>query len=319
MAANRFLAACALGWLVAAGALAQYPSKPLRLVCPFPAGGPADISSRNIAAALSNSLGQPVVVDNKAGADGLIAAQDVKRSPADGYTIFWGSASALSYVPAVRKVPPYDPLADFTALTQLGSATFFLTVHPSVKVSSARELIDYLKANPGKLNYGSANTTSIVAMAQLMAYTNSDAVHVPYKGEAQAIPDLAAGRVQFMYATPGTSLPLAREGRLRALAVMLPQRSALAPEVPTIAEAGYPLVSISPWIGFFAPPGLPPELTQRLARELNGVLAGPEVRAQHDRLGFQIRSSSPAELAQLVKEQLEVWRRAMRDAKIPQE
>ena len=319
MTVFRFVAACALGWLVATGALAQYPAKPIRMVVPFPAGGAADISGRSIGAALSNSLGQPVVVDNKPGADGQIAALEVKRSASDGYTIFWGSASALSYVPVVRKVPPYDPVADFTPLTQLGSATFFLTVHPSVSVTSAAQLIDYLKANPGKLSYGSANTTSIVAMAQLIVHTKSDAVHVPYKGEAQAIPDLAAGRVQFMYATPGSILPLVREGRMRALAVMLPQRSPLAPDVPTIAEAGYPLVSINPWIAFFAPPGLPAELTQRLARELNAVLAGAEVRAQHDRLGFAIRTSSPRELAQLVREQLEIWRRATRDANIPQE
>jgi tripartite-type tricarboxylate transporter receptor subunit TctC len=313
------VAALVLGGLLSGVAAAQYPSKPLRLICPFPAGGPADISARNIAAALSNALGQPVIVDNKAGADGLIAAQEVKRSPADGYTIFWGSASSLSYVPVVRKQPPYDPLTDFTPLTQLGAATFILTVHPSVNVTSARQLIDYLKANPGKLSYGSANTTSILLMAQLMVFTNSDAVHVPYRGEAQAIPDLAAGRIQFMYATPGPSLPLVKEGRLRSLAMALPQRSALAPDVPTIAEAGYPLASISGWIGFVAPAGLPADITQRLARELNAVLAGPEVRAQHDRLGFAIRSSSPAEFAKFMKEQLEIWRSAVREAKIPHE
>ena len=319
MRAIRFVAACALGCFVASAAFAQFPSKALRLICPFPAGGPADISARSVAAALSNALGQPVIVDNKAGADGLIAAQEVKRSAPDGYTFFWGSSSSLSYVPATRKVPPYDPIADFTPLTQLGAATFFLTAHPSVNVTSAKQLIEHLKANPGKLSYGSANTTSIVLMAQLLVFTDSDAVHVPYKGEAQAIPDLAAGRIQFMYATPGPSLPLAKEGRLRSLAVALPQRSPLAPEVPTIAEAGYPLASISGWIGFLAPAGLPPEIAQRLARELNTVLAGPEVKAQHDRLGFAIRSSSPAEFAKFIKEQLEIWRRAVRDAKIPQE
>ena len=310
------LAACAL---VVGGAAAQYPSKPVRIIVPFPAGGAADISARSVALPLSQALGQPVMVDNKPGADGQIAALEVKRSAPDGYTIFWGSASSLSAVPAMRKVPPYDPVADFTPLSSLGSFTFILFTHPSVPVNTASELIAYLRANPGRLNYGSANVTSIVAMASLLVHTGTDMVHVPYKGEAQAIPDFVAGRVQAMFATTGPTLPQAKAGKLRALAVLLPERSSMAPEVPTIAEAGYPLVSISPWGGFFGPAGLPPEIAQRLSREINAALARPEVREQHDRIGVAIRIQPQEAFAAFVKEQLVVWRDAIRDAKIPQE
>ena len=314
-----FVVALVVCALVASEAAAQYPSKPVRLIVPFPAGGAADISARSVALPLSQALGQPVVVDNKPGADGQIAALEVKRSAPDGTMIFWGSASSLSAVPALRKAPPYDPVADFTPISSLGYATFFLFTHASVPVATVKELIDYVRANPGKLNYGSANTTSIVAMAQLLASTNADMVHVPYKGEAQAIPDFIAGRVQAMFATPGPTLPQAREGRLRALAVLMPERSPMAPEVPTIVEAGYPLVSIAPWVGLFAPPNLPRALTQRLSREINAVLLRPDVREQHEKVGVAVRGSTPEALAQFVREQLETWGRTIREAKIPQE
>ena len=319
MKASRILAALATGVLLAGGATAQYPQKPVRIVVPFPAGGGADLSARSVAAPLAIALGQQVLVDNKPGADGQIAALEVKRAVPDGYTIYWGSAGSLSAVPAMRKVPPYDPIADFTPLASLGNFIFFLTVHPSVPAATAANLIAHLRANPGKLNFGSANVTSIVAMASLLVHTGTDMVHVPYKGEAQAIPDILAGRVQAMFATLGAAMPQAKEGKLRVLTALLPQRSSLAPEVPTMAEAGYPLVSIAPWAGFFAPAGLPPEIAQRLSREINAALARADVREQHDRIGVALRIQSQEAFGAFVREQLVAWRDAIRAAKIPQE
>ena len=315
----RIFAALALGLLLAGGAAAQFPQKPVRLVVPFPAGGGADLSARSVAAPLAQALGQPVIVENRAGADGQVAALEVKRSAADGYTIFWGSASSLSAVPAMRKTPPYDPIADFTPLASLGNFIFFLTVHPGVPAATAADFVAHLRANPGKLNYGSANVTSIVAMASLLVHSATDMVHVPYKGEAQAIPDLLAGRVQAMFSTLGATLPQARDGKLRPLAALLPQRSPVAPDVPTMAEAGYPLVSIAPWAGFFAPAGLPPEIAQRFSREINAALARTEVREQHDRIGVSLRITSREDFTRFVRDQLGAWRDAIRAAKIPQE
>jgi tripartite-type tricarboxylate transporter receptor subunit TctC len=316
--ARNFIAFLA-GVLLAGAAAAQFPGKPIRLVVPFPAGGGADLSARSVAAPLAQALGQQVLIDNKPGADGQIAALEVKRAAPDGYTIFWGSASSLSAVPAMRKVPPYDAIADFTPLASLGNFIFLLTVHPSVPAATAGELVAHLRANPGKLNYGSANVTSIVAMASLLVHTGSDMVHVPYKGEAQAIPDFLAGRVQTMFSTLGPTVVQAKEGKLRPLAVLLPQRSSLAPEVPTMAEAGYPLVSIAPWAGFVGPAGMPVEIAQRFTRELNAALARPEVRDQHDKIGVSLRLMSQEAFAAFLREQLVTWRNAIRAAKLPQE
>jgi tripartite-type tricarboxylate transporter receptor subunit TctC len=268
-----------------------------------------------VAQALSLSLGQPVVVETKPGADGQLAGAEIMRAAPDGYTILNGTASGLSYAPAVRKTP-YDPIADFTPISMFFTATFFLYAHPSVPANSMSELIAHLKANPGKLSYGTATSTAILATAELMANTGTQMTHVPYKGEAVALPDLLAGRVQLMFATPAGGLQQAKDGRLRVLVTALAERSVLMPDVPTLKEVGLPELVTVPWGGFFGPAKLPKEIVDRLSREITIALKRPEVQEQMLRVGFAARGSPPQELATLVREQLEILRRAVRDGKL---
>jgi len=194
--------------LLAAPAGAQYPTKPVRVVVQFPAGGAADTIMRIIVPPLAQALGQPVVVENRPGADGAIAADVVMKSPPDGYTLFMATSSAMSAVPAMRKLPPYDPVTAFTPITKVGTFSYFLFTHPSVPARSVVELIDYIRANPGKLNYAGATTTGIMAAVQLATFAKLDMVRVPYKGEGAATIDLMSGRVHLMFATP-TNAPSA--------------------------------------------------------------------------------------------------------------
>src|SRR5688572_17167631 len=230
---------CAL-MVASTAAQAQYPAKAVRVVVPFPAGSSTDIITRVLAQSVSQSIGQSVVVDNKAGADGAIAAAEVAKSLPDGYTLIMATNSPMSAVPAMKKNPPYDPVADFTPITDIGRYTFFIVIHPSVPAKTLAELIDYARANPGKINYATGNTTGIVSSAFFASQAKIQMVHVPYKGEPQAMTDLVAGRVQLMFASSSTSVPHVREGRLHAVVTTLPKRSALLPDVPSIAEAGMP-------------------------------------------------------------------------------
>src|SRR3954463_14456612 len=216
--------------IAAAPAWAQYPSKPVRRLVPFGAGSSTDIVMRILAQPLGQSLGQPVVVENKPGADGAIAAAEVARAPADGHTLVLGTNSPFSAVPHLRKNAPYDALADFTPVTLIGNYTFFVVVHPSVPARTLRELITYTRANPGKLNYGTGNTSSIVLTAMFARLANIDLVHVPYKSEPPAIPDLPSGNIQLMIASYAPAAPHLREAKLRALVTTLAKRSPLLPE-----------------------------------------------------------------------------------------
>ena len=304
--------------LAAAGmpAAAQYPSKPIRLIVPFPPSGAAELAARTWSQALGQGLGQPVVVEARPGGDGVIAAEAVLKSPADGYTLFFGTNTAMSWVPASRKAPPYDPVSDFTAISDVGRFGFFLFTNPAVPAKTVAELLGYVRANPGKLNYGSGNSFSIMLGAQLKLAEKLDIVHVPYKGDAPLTIDLLGGRVQMAFATPGTALAQVKDGRLRALATMLPNRSPLLPDVPTAAEAGLTGVSVTAWGGLFGPARMPREVVDRLASEMAVAMKRPEVREGLDRIAFEARSSSPEELAALVKDQLDIWRRAVADVGI---
>jgi len=292
---------------------AQYPSKPVRLVVPFPPAGAADLTARAIAQPLSQALGQPVVVENKPGADGAIAADLVAKAAPDGYTIFFGTNTAMCGVAVMRKAPPYNSVTDFTPVTLVGYFGFFLFSNPAVPAQTLRELIDYARANPGKLNYATGNSTSMLASARLKADEKIDAVEIPYKGDAPATADLVAGRVQFMIATPGTAVPFVKEGRLRALVTLAQNRSPLLPDVPTNVEAGMPPLAITPWAALFGPAKLPREIADRLAREMAVIAAKPEVREQLERHAFDAHASTPEQMSAFLKEQVEVWQRTARE------
>ena len=319
--ANGNTAALALALAICPGAIQaqSYPAKPLHLIVSFPAGAQSDSVARTVAQALSLTLGQPVIVENKPGADGAIGAEAVIKSPPDGYTFLVGTNTAMLGVPTLRKNPPYDPLKSFAGVSLLGRFTLFLYTHPSVPATTFAELVAYARANPGKLNYAAGTATGTVSTAQIVRLAGIDLVQVPYKGDPPAILDLVAGRVQVLFSPSTAPLGHVKQGRLRVLATLGQRRSALAPESPTMAEVGMPSVSAVGWAGLFAPVQVPRELLERLSVEVNGVLKRPDVREQLDRLGFEGQGSTPAELMAYLKEQLAVWRAIVRESGLAQD
>ena len=257
-----------------------------------------------------------MVIETRPGADGAIASEAAKSAAPDGYTLYYGTATGLSFVPAAKKKPSYDPVADFTPISLVGMFGFFVISNASLPVHTINDLVGYARANPGRIFYGSGNATSILATAQFAAQQGIDVTHVPYKGDGPLTVDLLAGRVQFAFLTPGGAAPHIQAGRLRALATMLPNRSALLPNAPTLPEAGMPLVPITPWGGLFGPAKLPAEIVERVSREMAVVLAKTEVREAMGKLAFEARSSTPAGLTAIVKEQLDAYRRAVQASKI---
>ena len=305
--------------LAANVSLAQYPNKPIRFIVGFPPGGSADPTTRIIGAALQEQLGQPVVVENRPGADSAIAAEQMTRLPADGYTLIFASNSAMTAAVALRKAPTYDPLKDFTPISLVGRATIFFYVHPSVPAKTLKEFVDHAKANPGKLNYGTGNPLSILYNQQLMNATGISMLHVPYKGEGPLNPDIIAGRVQSAFLSTGSAVSNAKDGRLRPLAVLLERRSPLLPEVPTIAEAGVPEVTVRQWAGVYGPPNMPREIVVRLNKEVNAALKRPDVLEKLQSYGYAAEGSTPERLLEINRADLELWRKLVKEAGIPLE
>jgi tripartite-type tricarboxylate transporter receptor subunit TctC len=313
------LSAAVLVALFPGPAVADYPEKAIRVVTPFVGGGLGDAAMRLIAERLSRSLGQPIVVDPKPGADGQLAAMEVRRAAPDGYTLLIGETSGLSMVPAVRKEPPYDPLADFTPISHIAAGAFFVAVHPGVPAQTLSQFIGHARANPGALAFASASAPALLATALLMRDARVQMLHIPYRGEPQAVPDLLGGRVQVMIATPFLIAQPAKEGKLRVLAAALPQRSQPFPDVPTLRELGYAEPPLISWVGLFGPARLPPGIVARLSREMAAALALPALREELEKRGAVPRSSSPIELREIVKVQLDFWHAAVREGLIPRE
>ncbi len=300
-------------------ALAQYPNKPIRLIVGFPPGGSADPTTRIVGAALQEALGQPIVVENRPGADSAIAAEQVSKMAADGYTLMFASNSAMTAAVALRKSPAYDPLKDFTPISMVGRATVFFYVHPSVPATTLQEFVAYAKANPGKLVYGTGNPLSILYGQQLMSATGIQMLHVPYKGEGPLNPDILAGRVHTSFLSTGSAVSNAKDGRLRPLAVLLNRRSPLLPEVPTIDEAGVPQVTVRQWAGVYGPPNLPKEIVARLNKEVNLLLKRPDVLEKLQSYGYAAEGSTPERLLEINRADLELWRKLVKEAGIPLE
>lgn len=296
-----------------------YPSKPVRIVVPFPPGGAADILARVIGQPLSEMLAQHVIIDNKPGADGAIAAEAVARSEPDGYTLFMATYGAMSAVPALHKNPSYDANIDFTPITTTGKFAFFMFVHPSVPARSLQEFIKFAQAHPGQLNYGTGNAGAIVVTAELAVREKLNMIHVPFKGEVPAMADLLAGRIHFMFATPANALGWAKEGKLRALVTLSNNRSPLLPDVPTMAESGLPDLSITPWAGMFGPAKMSEPTTKKLSLSVNAILKREDVREELAKQGFEPNGSTPSQLAVVVREQRKIWSRAVQDAGIQPE
>ena len=294
--------------LIAAPSFAQYPNKSIRVVVPFPAGSATDTITRILGQSVSAAIGQPIVVDNKAGADGAIAGAEVAKAAPDGYTLIMATNSPMAVAPAMKKVPPYDPIADFTPITDIGRYTFFLYVHADQPYKTFRDMVAYAKANPGKINYATGNTTGIMSFGQMNSLAGIDMTHVPYKGEPQAVTDIIAGRVQLLWATPTTGLSHLKDGKLRALATNLKARSSLLPDVPTMAEVGIPQYSVVSWAALYGPAKLPREIQVRVNKEFHDAMKRPEVVAQMEKQAFQMTPTTPEELGAFTKAQLEAYR-----------
>jgi tripartite-type tricarboxylate transporter receptor subunit TctC len=292
-------------------AQAAWPTRSVRLISSSPPAGASDILTRTLGQALQEQTGQSFVIENKAGAAGVIGSDFVAKAAPDGYTMLLATNSPMSVVPVMKKVPPYDPIADFTPITDVGRYTFFIVVHPDVPAKTLQELIGYAKSNPGKLNYATGNTTGIVSTALFQSLAGIQMLHVPYKGEPQAITDVLANRVQLIFASSTTSVPHIRDGKLRAIVTTLPKRSSVLPNVPTIAEAGMPEFSIVSWAALFGPAKMPREVTERLNKEFVAAMGRPDVQAAMEKQAFALSPSSPERLGAYVKEQLEAYRKTM--------
>jgi tripartite-type tricarboxylate transporter receptor subunit TctC len=303
---------------VALAAHAEYPDKPIHLIVPFAPGGGADALARAVGGGMSKVLHQPVLIDNKAGGDATIGSDFVAHAAPDGYTILFASNTGMSGAPALHKHLGYDPIRDFTPISMIGMFPYFLVVNKDLPVRSLRELVEYARAHPGQLNYASGNAMGIVATGQLAAAENLKMTHVPYKGEAPAMPDVLSNRVQMIFTT-GFIVPYVLDGRVRAIVAALDERNEALPDVPTMAEAGFANISIRGWASICAPAGLPPGVAAKLSSAVNESLLMPEVKAQLALQGFPGKGSTPAQLGEFMKEQLQSWAAATKAAGIQPE
>jgi tripartite-type tricarboxylate transporter receptor subunit TctC len=299
---------------VAAEHTLTYPNKPIHLVVPFPAGGSADLVARIMAKPLADKLGQPVVIDNKPGADGAIAAEAVATAAPDGYTLFMATYGAMSAAPSLRKAVHYDPIKDFTPISTAGKFSMFLFAHPSVPAQTLNEFIAYEHTHSGEINYGTGNVASIVMAAEMESQANLHMTQVPYKGEVPAMTDFVAGRIQLMFATPANALPFVKEGKLKAFASLSDKRSPLLPETPTWHEVGMRDLPIVPWAGVFGPAKLPSEVAQRLSIAITEVLRREDVATEFAKLGFEPFGSSPQQLDAYARKQHKAWQNAIQNA-----
>lgn len=319
---RRHLAALAVGALCGpVWSQGAYPTRAVKMINPFPPGSPVDLVGRLVAQKLQETWGQPVVIESRAGAGGAVGAEAVARAPADGYTLLVTSASTHVIAPALRKQMPYDAQKDFAPLALAAYGPTAVVVHPSVPVQSLAQLVTYAKANPGKVAYASSGLGTILHLSgELFAYrTGVDILHVPYKGAVPASTDLLSGQVQLMFDSISNAAPQVKAGKLRALAVLTPQRTPLMPDVPTGLEAGFDGLDFPAWIGFYAPAGTPREVVQQINRALQSVMAQAEIRERFLQGGLIPTMVMDADFGRLVGEQQKIVADLVRAARIPQQ
>ena len=312
----RLFTAILLLWSVQA--IAQYPNRPVTIIVPFPAGTASDLVTRIVAAEMGTSMGQPVLIQNRPGGNSAIGAAAVASAAPDGYTLLLATAGTVA-LPGLVKSLPYDTLKDLEAISFVSRFVLFAYVNADLPVKTIPELIDYARANPGKLNYATGNPVGLVASSQLLALAGKpDMVHVPYKGEPAAVIDLSTNRVQWMFSSPSSAENFVKSGKLRVLATNLPQRSPYAPHVPSVNEY-FPKFSVTAWAGLMAPRGTPKDIIERLSREVNLALGKPQTREKLDRLQYVGVGSTPDEFSQFFKDQVGIYSNLLKEAGVQPE
>lgn len=304
--------------LVCANAVAQgYPSRPMRLIVPYPPGGPLDIMARAIGQKLTEAWSQPVVVDNRAGAGGNIGADLVAKSPADGYTLLMGAVATHAINPSLYAKVPYDPVKDFAPVALVAQVPNILVVNPSVPARTVPELIELARARPGYLNFGSGSTGSTGHLAGELFNTMAGVkmVHIPYKGGAPAMADLLAGQVQLMFDNLANALPHVKAGKLRALAVTTLARSPAVPDLPTIAESGLPGFDLTTWFGIMVPAGTPPDIVTRLNTEIVRALNAKDMRERLEKMGAEVPAdNTPEHFAAFIRSEAAKYAKVVRQS-----
>jgi tripartite-type tricarboxylate transporter receptor subunit TctC len=298
-----------------------WPSKSVKLIVPFPAGGATDTLGRLLAQAISADLGQPVIVENRLGAAGAIGSEAVAKSAPDGYTLLLATSSTHSILPHLSPNVPFDPLADFTPIAEVAEGGSLLVVAPGLPVNSVSQLIAYAKQNPMSVNYSSSGIGSIPHLmgAYFAGMLGLNIQHVPYKGSSLAYPDLKSGTVQIMFDSLVTSLPQHKARNVRALAITSSKRSAQAPDIPTMAEAGLPDFMSMTWFGILGPKGMDPRLTQRVAASIHKALQTPSVKGRYNDLGMEISMQGPEEFARTIASESSKWKKVIVEHKVKAE
>lgn len=313
-----FRAAAAFFLLLFAGAtLAQaWPAKPIRYIVPFPPGAFNDTLARTLAAELPKSLGQPVIVENRPGGNTIIGTEAAAKSPPDGYTLF-GAALPFSVIQSLYKTS-FDVTKDFAPITLAGVTPNLLVAHPGVPFNSVQELIAYAKANPGKLNYASTGngTSNHLSFELFKAMTKTFITHIPYKGSAPAVTDLIGGQVEVMFDNTPNVLPHVRAGKLKALGVSTKKRTPLAPEIPSVDEAGVSGYDVSVWFGVLTVAGTPPDIVQRLNTEMVKILTSTEVKERFSKMGVEVVAGTPGHFGDYLKSEVSRWAQVIKDAGI---
>lgn len=319
-ASGRLIAGALLGLTVfSTNALAAYPEKPINLIVPFPAGSGTDAVGRIFAEELGKLLGQPVIVENKPGANATIAANYVAKAKPDGYTLFVTTNTSHSAAPWLMKNVPYDPIKDFTPIARGGNLPFLLVTNPSRPYNTVQELMKHAKEHPDTVTYASGNSTGIVAGATFGVQAGLKILHVPYKGTPQALTDLVGGQVDFMFTDFTSGMPFVKSGRLHAMAVSTAKRSELVPDLPSMEEAGMPEFDINSWNGYFGPAGMPDDIVQVLNAAINKIVSTPDTKSRLAQLGFDAFSGTPEDFAKFVQDQYALWGKWIKAAGIAQQ